>query len=190
MSRNDLYLKLIDEDDLADVCKIRNSCIDMLHGEPRTIEQTKEWFEKDKPMWFIIKKKENIEVYDESCPPGQFRLQQINKTVGYFRLKIFWIPSDLIGAEIGCDIHPKYRRQGIAEWTYRTMLDRLFGNTYGIDEAELFVLTDNKPAIKLYEKLGFKYLVDPYDGGGQIINYNGKLSYHMAITGGQWLSQS
>ena len=95
MTRTDLYLKLMDEDDLADVCRIRNECIDMLHGEPRTLEQTKEWFDKERPMWFVIKKRDHI----------------IDKTVGYFRTKLEDSGDYNVDIQVGCDIHPDYRRK-------------------------------------------------------------------------------
>ena len=182
----------MDEDDLADVCRIRNECIDMLHGEIRTLEQTKEWFNKEHPMWFVIKKIETIDVYDESCAPGTTKYKKLQKTVGYFRTKLEDSSYYNVDIQIGCDIHPDYRRQGIAEWTYKNMIERLVNNYY---TPVLYVLIENQPAINLYKKIGFSSLAKlelrrnnlglhytDNQNDWQIINYNGKPSYYMKYT--------
>lgn len=82
------------------------------------IDECKNWFYKLKSPWYII-------VVN-------------NIPVGYFRTN---------GDEIGCDIHPKYRRMGYAKKAYKKYLnDKKY--------ASLWVFEDNF-AKKLYEDLGF-----------------------------------
>ena len=83
------------------------------------IEQCKEWFRSLNPLWYIILVDDN--------------------PVGYIRTN---------GKEIGCDIHPKYRRNGYAREAYKLILKEM--NT-----ASLWVFEDNF-AKKLYQELGFK----------------------------------
>lgn len=85
-----------------------------------TYEECKIWFETKKPLWYIIEKD--------------------NKPIGYIRTN---------GDEIGCDIHPNFRRMGFAEEAY---IEYLKDKNY----ASLWVFEDNF-AKKLYEKIGFKY---------------------------------
>lgn len=84
-----------------------------------TLEQCKSWFEKTHPNWFII---------------------EVNRVpVGYIRTN---------GDEIGCDIHPDFRRRGYARMAYEIYLkDKEY--------ATLWVFEDNFAKI-LYTKLNFK----------------------------------
>lgn len=83
-----------------------------------SIKECTEWFLNTKPKWFII------EV--EQSP------------VGYIRTN---------GNEVGCDIHPNFRRKGYARMAYKLYLkDKKY--------ASLWVFEDNF-AKNLYESLGF-----------------------------------
>jgi hypothetical protein len=83
-----------------------------------SLEECESWFLKLEHPWYII---ENEEI-----------------PVGYFRTS---------GNEIGCDIHPDYRKNGYAREAYNQYLSN-------IDEASLWVFEDNF-ARKLYKSLGF-----------------------------------
>ena len=54
---------------------------------------------------------------------------------------------------IGCDVHPSYRRKGIATYAYEYMFKELSRRMWR--EVRLKVLKHNKVAIDLYRKLGF-----------------------------------
>ena len=82
------------------------------------IDECKNWFYKLKSPWYIV-------VVN-------------NLPVGYFRTN---------GDEVGCDIHPDFRRLGFAKTAYQEYLKDK-------DFASLWVFEDNF-AKKLYENLGF-----------------------------------
>jgi ribosomal protein S18 acetylase RimI-like enzyme len=84
-----------------------------------TYDECLNWFKTNNPLWYII------EVND--------------KPVGYIRTN---------GEEVGCDIHPDFRRMGFAKMAYQEYLKDK-------KNASLWVFEDNF-AKKLYEKLGFK----------------------------------
>jgi ribosomal protein S18 acetylase RimI-like enzyme len=116
-------LRPLTEDDLPFLLEVRNnpSTLQFLENDSEfTLKQSLKWFRSNNPKWFII---------------------EINRhTVGYIRTN-----ED----EVGCDIHPDYRRKGYAKIAYTTYLkDKEY--------ASLWVFGDNF-ARGLYEKLGFKY---------------------------------
>ena len=84
------------------------------------IEQCKKWFRSLNSPWYII-------LVD-------------NNPVGYIRTN---------GNEIGCDIHPNYRRMGYAGMAYQKIMKEM-------NNATLWVFNDNF-AKDLYLSLGFKY---------------------------------
>lgn len=84
------------------------------------IEECKEWFNNLKSPWYVI-------LVD-------------NNPVGYVRTN---------GNEIGCDIHPNYRRKGYAKMAYKKIMENM-------DTATLWVFEDNF-AKDLYVSLGFKF---------------------------------
>ena len=84
-----------------------------------TYDECLNWFKTNNPLWYII------EVND--------------KPVGYIRTN---------GEDVGCDIHPDFRRMGFAKMAYQEYLKDK-------KNASLWVFEDNF-AKKLYEKLGFK----------------------------------
>ena len=116
-------LRPLTEDDLSFLLEVRNnpSTLQFLENDSEfTLKQSLKWFRNNKPKWFII---------------------EINRhTVGYIRTN---------NDEVGCDIHPDYRRKGYAKIAYTAYLkDKEY--------ASLWVFGDNF-ARGLYEKLGFKY---------------------------------
>ena len=116
-------LKKLTENDLEFLLEVRNNNSTRVNLENDNIfnlSECQEWFKKNKPNWFII-------------------LNSDNDKVGYLRTN---------GDEVGCDIHPNFRRNGFARKAYQEYLkDKEF--------ATLWVFEDNF-AINLYKELGFK----------------------------------
>tara|TARA_R110000772_G_scaffold185591_1_gene296732 strand:- start:983 stop:1402 length:420 start_codon:yes stop_codon:yes gene_type:complete len=114
-------LKPLTENDLPFLLEVRNdeSTRQFLeHDSKFTLKEALKWFRGGQPEWFII---------------------EINRTsIGYIRTN---------GDEVGCDIHPNFRRRGYAKMAYELYLQDK-------DYASLWVFEDNF-AIKLYKKLGF-----------------------------------
>lgn len=116
-----IELRPLIESDLEFLLEVRNDFTTRNNLEDDsvfTLEQCKMWFSLTNPKWYII--------------------QNEGINVGYFRTN---------GNEVGCDIHPKYRRQGFAKMTYDVYLKN-------VDNASLWVFDDNFVK-KLYESLGF-----------------------------------
>ena len=109
------------ENDLPFLLEIRNdeSTRQFLENDSVfTLKESLKWFRDNQPKWFII---------------------EVNKTsVGYIRTH---------NDEVGCDIHPNFRKKGYAKMAYELYLQDK-------DYASLWVFEDNF-AVKLYEKLGF-----------------------------------
>lgn len=111
------------EEDLSFLLEVRNheSTRKFLENDSVfNLEQCIEWFNKTKPTWFII-------------------LNENNQKVGYIRTN---------GDEIGCDIHPNFRKNGYARMAYELFLKNK-------DYVSLWVFEDNF-AKNLYESLGFR----------------------------------
>ena len=118
-----MILKKLKVEDLKFLLDVRNddSTRKFLENDSIFIyEECLNWFKTNNPLWFII--------------------EVDNKPVGYIRTN---------GSEIGCDIHPNFRRMGFAKEAYQEYLKDK-------DFASLWVFEDNF-AKKLYEKLGFKH---------------------------------
>lgn len=117
-----IELKLLTEEDLLFLLEVRNDDSTRFYLEDDsifTLDECKKWFVNLNSPWYII---ETIE----------------GNKVGYIRTN---------GDEIGCDIHPKFRRKGYAKMAYKEYLkDKKY--------ASLKVFEDNF-AINLYKKLGF-----------------------------------
>jgi len=80
------------------------------------------------------------------------RLRDTNELVAMFRVdSIDFINGN---AFVGCDVMPKYQRQGYATEIYHYILDYLFG-ACRLHRVELVTLKDNEQAQNLYKKLGF-----------------------------------
>ncbi len=84
-----------------------------------------------------------------------------SKVVGYVMTRIErgfgFLKRDLrrLGHIVSIAVHPDYRRRGIGYALMIEVLKRM-KELYKADEAYLEVRVSNTPAIKLYEKLGFK----------------------------------
>jgi predicted GNAT superfamily acetyltransferase len=117
-----IKLRSLVENDLPFLLEVRNdpSTLQFLENNSKfTLKESLKWFRQNHPKWFII---------------------EINRVpVGYIRTN---------GDEVGCDIHPKYRRRGYAKMAYELYLQ---DKNY----ASLWVFEDNF-AKNLYEELGFK----------------------------------
>jgi hypothetical protein len=116
-----INLRPLTENDLEFLLEVRNdnSTLQFLENDSKfTLKQSIKWFRETQPKWFII---------------------EINRmSVGYIRTN---------GDEVGCDIHPNFRRRGYAKMAYELYLkDKSY--------ASLWVFKDNF-AKNLYEKLGF-----------------------------------
>jgi len=117
-----IYLKPLHIDDLSFLIEVRNDKTtreNLENDNQFTLDECEQWFNKTKPEWYII-------------------LNKNDEKVGYLRTNEY---------EIGCDIHPKYRRNGYARHAYIEYLKDK-------DYATLWVFEDNF-AKNLYESLGF-----------------------------------
>jgi RimJ/RimL family protein N-acetyltransferase len=125
-------IREINIEDAEFVNALRNSCIEYLHTRKiYTLEETEKWLENLKYPWFII--------YNDKERCGYFRIDKIHD-------KLY----------IGMDILPLYRNQGIGTELYRQFLPEIL-KYFEVDEIYLEVLEMNYRAIKVYEKVGFKY---------------------------------
>jgi len=115
-------LRPLSKEDLPFLLEVRNDYSTRNNLENNsifTLDQCQNWFDNLKSSWYII---------------------EVNKvSVGYLRTN---------GDEVGCDIHPDFRRKGYAKMAYELYLK---DKTY----ASLWVFNDNF-AKDLYLKLGFK----------------------------------
>ena len=116
-----IKLRSLVENDLPFLLEVRNdpSTLQFLENNSKfTLKESLKWFRQNHPKWFII---------------------EINRVpVGYIRTN---------GDEVGCDIHPNFRKKGYAKIAYELYLKDK-------DYASLWVFEDNF-AKNLYEKLGF-----------------------------------
>ena len=120
-----IKLRPLDLNDLEFLLEVRNndSTLQFLENNSKfTLEESKSWFENTQPKWYIIEIFEHPVAY----------------SVGYIRTN---------GDEVGCDIHPNFRRKGYARMAYELYLKDK-------DYASLWVFEDNF-AKNLYEELGF-----------------------------------
>jgi [ribosomal protein S18]-alanine N-acetyltransferase len=82
--------------------------------------------------------------------PVVARFPGVTKIIGY---ACFWIVFDELHL-MNLAIHPDHRRRGIGEELARWVLSR--GQEKGARTAALEVRESNRPARRLYEKVGFK----------------------------------
>lgn len=116
-----ITFKKITEEDLPFLLEVRNhesTRKNLENDNIFSLDECTSWFINTRPNWFVIYNNEN--------------------KVGYFRTNL---------DEVGCDIHPSYRRLGFAKMAYNLFLESK-------DYATLWVFEDNF-AINLYIKLGF-----------------------------------
>ena len=117
-----IELRQLRIDDLEFLLEVRNDDSTRINLENDTIfdiNNCTKWFLTTNPIWYIILNN--------------------GEKVGYLRTD---------GDEVGCDIHPKHRRNGYARKAYKEYLkDKSY--------ASLWVFEDNF-AINLYKSLGFR----------------------------------
>lgn len=90
---------------------------------------------------------ENESIFNiEQCRQWFFKLQSPWYTIFVNEIPVGYIRTN--GEEVGCDIHPNYRRRGYAREAYSKFLEN-------VDRASLWVFEDNF-AKSLYHSLGFK----------------------------------
>ncbi len=79
------------------------------------------------------------------------------------------------GEILSIAVHPKHRRKGIGKLLMKEIIKKL-QNEFGVKRIKLQVKVSNKPAIKLYERLGFKI-------GTRLKKYysNGEDAYEMYL---------
>lgn len=122
-------------EDIPFMLEVRNheSTYKQLHTPIKfSIDQATVWFLTANPQWYI--------------------LENLGNKVGYIRTSNWDFNNKSM--TIGCDIHPNYRRQGLARKGYDTFIDLL--KTKGWNELNLLVLKTNTIAFHLYKSLKFE----------------------------------
>jgi ribosomal protein S18 acetylase RimI-like enzyme len=118
-----IHLRKLTKEDLSFLLEVRNDDTTRVFLENNsvfTFEDCESWFNKLSYPWFVI-------------------LNENDERVGYIRTA----END----EVGCDIHPKFRKKGYARSAYKEYLkDKSY--------ASLWVFEENF-AKNLYEELGF-----------------------------------
>lgn len=130
-----IEFKKMSIEDISFVSNIRNNYAQEYLHDSRTfsLEETKQWFEKYNPdFWIIV-------INDQK--------------IGYFRLSNHSIINKNI--YIGADISPEYTGRGYGYLSYKEFIPFLF-EKYELNKITLEVLSTNVRAIGLYKKLGFK----------------------------------
>tara|TARA_R110000796_G_scaffold235557_1_gene354585 strand:- start:4308 stop:4808 length:501 start_codon:yes stop_codon:yes gene_type:complete len=114
--------------------EVRNECAEeYLHDSRKfTLTQTKEWFNKTQPNYYIIQY--------EGTDIGYFRVSRHSK-----------LNSNLY---IGADIHKDFRGRKLAHPAYIEFISFMF-RKYRLNKISLEVLSTNVRAYSLYRKLGF-----------------------------------
>jgi len=128
-----IKLRRLEEKDLDRFLEIRNSSREFLHDNREfRIGETISWFRESERIYYVIES------------DGVF--------VGYFRTSKWNLSNGSVW--IGADIHPNYRRKGIATKSYNLFMSQL--GKMGFTHFLLEVFVFNKAAYELYHKLGFK----------------------------------
>lgn len=132
--------------DISDICfihEVRNSAREYLHDNRRfSLQDVIEFVVIKKPDWYIIES-DIVPIYNYAH----------GKRIGYFRIDGNNIlPGMLMG--IGADIHPDLRGRGYGKQAYKQFISEWFRD--GVKKFTLKVMADNKRALNLYLKLGFK----------------------------------
>jgi len=122
------------ESDLEFLNKVRNeNALEFLHDSRTfTLTDTREWFDKTKPDYYLI--------LVEDTPAGYFRIS--NHSTANKNLYV------------GADLVKEYQGKGIGFQAYNYFLPYLF-KEYSLNKITLEVLGSNSRAINLYYKLGF-----------------------------------
>ena len=119
-------------DDLRFFNETRNESSFWLHDPAKhSYAQCLKWFKSNKNNAYFVFKKDNVRI-------GYFRFSNISEKSLY----------------IGADINKVHRGLGYATIAYESVFEQL--KESGYNKIYLEVLSFNKRAINLYEKLGFK----------------------------------
>jgi RimJ/RimL family protein N-acetyltransferase len=119
--------------DLPFLIEVRNECRDQLHdNRVFTVEECEQWFRETNPDFRVIR-------YN-------------GERIGYFRIS-HYDPSER-SVYIGADLHKSFRGKHLAKRAYKEFLPRL-NELLPISVVRLEVLSHNRIARALYEKLGF-----------------------------------
>jgi GNAT superfamily N-acetyltransferase len=112
----------------------------------------------------LLVSRANAAAFNAISPPGQgflFYARVGGRLVGYSRLDRGRNAAAGIGA-VALTVLEAYRRKGLGEALLRALLDA--AATESLRQVWLSVRRDNTPAIRLYEKLGFRYDPNPPPG--------------------------
>jgi RimJ/RimL family protein N-acetyltransferase len=121
-----------------------------MHNEPSTLLQLGDptpVSEEQQRAWFKAMSERRSDIVFVVCRP------EPNEIVGVWRLQN--VDQTNRVCEVGVDIFPQYRRQGLAVKTYQMLLTYLFDH-FNMHMAYLRVAEFNENAIALYEKVGFR----------------------------------
>ena len=160
----------MDEKDLEWFLEIRNDDTTrhfLLNNNQFNIDEAREWFNNlDKtlfPYQVMSRVERKYVLNDGNYTKQKYDYFEVELPVGYTRRYMREIDGEKI-IELGCDIHPTFRKKGFARQAYIHMLSSL-------DAASLWVFEDNF-ARNLYFELGFR------DNGKTKIN-RGRKEYQM-----------
>lgn len=132
-----MEIRLMTNDDLEFFHSVRSESYMFLHDNTNySLEENIKWFEGLEDPFFIVS-------IDNNEP-------NVYEPIGYFRTSN-WVDDSLY---IGMDIHPDYRGLKLAVPAYIRFMDKL-KNDYSINKVYLEVLSSNRRAINIYNKLGF-----------------------------------
>lgn len=132
LSQGNIIIRNMQYDDLVYVKEIRDASLEFLDTQVSfSLEETQEWFVKDKPKWYVIEIRDRVAGYIRTS-----NYDTINKNL-----------------YIGLDLHPNFRGFGYAFQSYQVFLDWLKMNGYLA--TYLKVQISNYVAYNLYRKLGF-----------------------------------
>ena len=147
--------------------------------ESKHLEELRKW-RNDKNIWKYFT---NSRFINEIEQEDWFKTQARDKAKEYFVVlekdkfvgSVWFDEWDKIngGCRVGVFIIPPAQRKGFAYKVLKQFINYLFDNLR-LHRVWLLVMKDNKPAIKLYEKLGFKkegVQKDAIFRNGKYINY-------------------
>jgi RimJ/RimL family protein N-acetyltransferase len=129
-----ISFKKLTREDIPVLCEIRNLCTDYLHDSTMfSVDDSLKWFDTTNPNFYSINFNE--------------------KMIGYFRTSNYSKINKNI--YIVADLHQQYWGVGVGFESYSLFLPYLF-KSYDLNKISLEVLSTNKRAINLYQKIGFK----------------------------------
>ena len=128
----DIILRKMNFNDLEFIHRIRNhenTRVFLRNTSNISLEETQDWFHREKPSWFIIE--------NQGLPVGYIRTSQDTGE----------------SICIGCDIDMDKRGMGFANAAYLKIIEELYKKDYIVIWLEVF--RNNNIAMNLYKKLGF-----------------------------------